>query len=411
MSSPIYVGIDVSQKQVEVAVVGADGHLLQPAKPFANSLLGAEAIEIYLSQIAEKHEANSVQVATEATSFFDWHLLEFLASSERLATYGAKIYRLNPKWVKKFKSIASQTDKTDKNDAVYIAERLRFRTPSQPFNAKMNYIPLQRLTRFRFHLTQQIATEKNYFLSHLFLKFSSFNLVAPFSNTFGATSLAVIEDFSVDQLVSHSVEDLLGFVIEKGRNRFADPNAVVAKLKQVARESYRIRPTLAKSVDLVLATTLANIRALDQSLKHINDAISSAIAGFEITLQSIPGIGPVYAAGIFAEIGDISRFHKEEQLARYAGLAWRKTQSGDFEGDETPLMREANAYLRYYLVEAANSVRNHEQSYRTFYKKKYNEVSRHQHKRALVLTARKLVRLIWALLSRGEIYQRKKVKP
>ncbi len=179
----------------------------------------------------------------------------------------------------------------------------------------------------------------------------------------------------------------------------------------MARESYRIRPTLAKSVDLVLATTLANIRALDKSLKHVDNAIASAIKGFEITLQSIPGIGPVYAAGIFAEIGSISRFQTEAQLARYAGLAWRKTQSGEFEGDQTPLMRSANAYLRYYLVEGANSVRNHEPSYRAFYKRKYNEVSRHQHKRALVLTARKLVPLIWALLSRGEIYQHKKVNP
>ena len=68
-------------------------------------------------------------------------------------------------------------------------------------------------------------------------------------------------------------------------------------------------------------------------------------------------------------------------------------------------MRQSNAFLGYYLVEAANSVRNHDPRYGAFYQKKKKEVSRRKHKRALVLTARKLVRLIYAMLSRGEIYQ------
>lgn len=71
-------------------------------------------------------------------------------------------------------------------------------------------------------------------------------------------------------------------------------------------------------------------------------------------------------------------------------------------------MRQSNAILRYYLVEAANSVKTHNPIYRAFYEKKKNEANRRKHKRALVLTARKLVRLIHAMLSRGEIYQPEK---
>ena len=40
----------------------------------------------------------------------------------------------------------------------------------------------------------------------------------------------------------------------------------------------------------------------------------------------------------------------------------------------------------------------------SYYSKKYREVPKHQHKRALVLTARKLVRLIDALLRNNQIY-------
>jgi hypothetical protein len=44
-------------------------------------------------------------------------------------------------------------------------------------------------------VSRQITVEKNDFLSHLFLKFSAYQQVKPFSDTFGATSQAVIAEF------------------------------------------------------------------------------------------------------------------------------------------------------------------------------------------------------------------------
>ena len=161
-------------------------------------------------------------------------------------------------------------------------------------------------------------------------------------------------------MAATDVEDLVVFVVEHSKNRFSDPKEVVKKLEAVARESYRIRPALAKSLNLVLGTTLANIRALQTSLI---EAIEKGFAVFTNTLQTIPGIGPIYAAGIFSEIGDIRRFATDAQLAKYAGLAWRKRQSGNFTAEDTPLMRQSNTILRYYLVEAANSVKIHNPIY------------------------------------------------
>jgi len=90
----------------------------------------------------------------------------------------------------------------------------------------------------------------------------------------------------------------------------------VEKLRQVARESYRIRPALAESVSLVLVMSWQNIRALEKTLHEADKAIANAFAAFPNTLQSVPGLGPVYSAGIFAEIGDINRFAADAQLAK-----------------------------------------------------------------------------------------------
>ena len=47
----------------------------------------------------------------------------------------------------------------------------------------------------------------------------------------------------------------------------------------------------------------------------------------------------------------------------------------------------------------------HDVSYAAYYEKKYKEVPKHKHKRAITLTARKLVRLVVRLLTTNEPYQ------
>ena len=43
-----------------------------------------------------------------------------------------------------------------------------------------------------------------------------------------------------------------------------------------------------------------------------------------------PGIGPVISSGIISEIGTIASFRSHDKLAKFAGLTWRKRQSGNY---------------------------------------------------------------------------------
>lgn len=56
------------------------------------------------------------------------------------------------------------------------------------------------------------------------------------------------------------------------------------------------------------------------------------------------------------------------------------------------------------MIEAADSVRKRSSEYTDFYNLKFHEVNKYQHKRVLVLTARKLVRLVYALLKTNRLY-------
>ena len=146
------------------------------------------------------------------------------------------------------------------------------------------------------------------------------------------------------------------------------------------------------------------MKALDSQIKQFDMAIADQMQLIPNTLTSVKGIGPVYSAGIIAEIGDINRFPNQAKLAKYAGLAWKQHQSGDFEAQNTRLIKSGNRYLKYYLGEAAMSLVRCDTEYSSFYHLKYNEVNKYQHKRALALTARKLVRLVFRLLKDNRLY-------
>lgn len=405
MSDTLFVGCDVSSKTNVICLMGKHGEKLG-YRNLPNTLSGAKKLESLLVKIMEEHGFSTLKIGTEAASFFDLHLLDFLASSEKLAPFNPSVYQLNAKIVRNFKKAYPDKDKTDKIDAFVIADRLRFGRLPEPYENHRPYLPLRRLTRHRFHLVESIAREKAYFVTHLYLKFSGFSAERPFASVFGSTSLAVITELSADEILTLPMEELTAFIIKKGKNRFRNPQQVVKTVKRAARESYRLRPALASSIDLILCSILQSIRALQQALKEVDKAIEKEFQTFPNTLQSIKGIGPVYSAGIFSEIGDIKRFPTEDALAKFAGLTWRRRQTGKFEAEETRMTKTGNQYLRYYLIEAANALRVHNAEYKAYYQNKYKEVTKHQHKRALALTARKLVRLVYALLKKGQLYNK-----
>ena len=267
------------------------------------------------------------------------------------------------------------------------------------------YKALQTLTRARFFAVQNLTREKERFANYLFLKCSGIAQSKDIPNT-GATTLALMEHFeTVDELANADLGELTAFVNKAGHGRFADPEATAKLVQAAARGSYRLPKTVNDSVNQVMSASIAAMRALESQIKTLEKAIEQQFEIIPNTLTSIPGIGKVYSAGIIAEIGDIGRFAGQASVAKYAGLVWTQHQSNEFEAEDTRLIKSGNRYLRYYLLEAANSVRRCDSEFRRYYDLKFKEVNKHQHKRALALTARKLVRLVFRLLKDNRLYK------
>lgn len=114
---------------------------------------------------------------------------------------------------------------------------------------------------------------------------------------------------------------------------------------------YHQRPDL----ELLFAPLVASIEVIEDQLRASNRLLESRAADDPVCsrLMSVPGVGPITALTFTATIEDPCRFARSEDVGAYAGLAPRRSQSGerDVRGN---ISKAGDPMLRRSLYEAAN---------------------------------------------------------
>jgi transposase len=128
------------------------------------------------------------------------------------------------------------------------------------------------------------------------------------------------------------------------------------------------------------------------------DAISDADA---LRLMTLPGVSMVTAIALLAAIGDIKRFPTARKLVAYLGLDPRVRQSGNEPAKHGRISKQGAGEIRGLLVEAAWHAARTPGPLHGFHQR---VALRRGSKIATVATARKLVVIVWHLLSRGQEY-------
>jgi hypothetical protein len=427
MTNRLQVGIDFSHKRADICLLGPQGELLQDHLACANSSPGFQQAKALLLEAIDGYEFDGIDISGEATNYYWLPFFQQLCHDADLNRHDLCLFLLNPRWVKWFKKCFPPDHKTDQNDPFYIAERTRTRRPDVAWQP-LDTLPLRFYTRYRFHLAQDLTREKNYYLTLLFLKVSAYGHFKPFSDTFGVASGHILsQELDLAALAALPVADLADYLAQLS-GTLPDPTGNAHKLQLAIQHSFPLPTELAQPVQNVLNATLAHIRFIKQQQQQVETQIKTLLPHYPNIqkLATIPKVGLILASGIGAEIGHTQRFLQsrkwdkkrkryrprtlrdaEDAVAKIAGLWWPKNASGDFEAQDRRMCKAGNTYLRYYLIQATNLMRQHIPEYAQFYDRKYQEVSKHQHKRALVLTARKSVGLFVGLLHRNEPYRSK----
>jgi len=107
---------------------------------------------------------------------------------------------------------------------------------------------------------------------------------------------------------------------------------------------------------------IMSLRRIIDGLTFEIDAFAKQISARLVThrgwqaIQAIPGIGPIMAAVLVAEIGDVTRFSRPEQLCAWAGLTPRHRES-DIKVHRGRITKQGSKLVGWACVEAAQKSR------------------------------------------------------
>ena len=151
---------------------------------------------------------------------------------------------------------------------------------------------------------------------------------------------------------------------------------------------------------LTLYSHLTNqIEPLTKRIRHLADKDPMAQL-----LMTIPGIGPLTAMFIIAEIEDISRFPSHRNLASSAGLVPSLDASAD-KSRTWRITKQGSPYLRTALVEAAQvtPTRMKKSRLNIFYRKRIVSAG---YQKAIVATAHKILQYVYYVLKNQTPYRK-----
>ena len=118
-------------------------------------------------------------------------------------------------------------------------------------------------------------------------------------------------------------------------------------------------------------------------------------------LLSVPGIGKVGALTLIAEIGDVSDFSSAEKLASWVGVVPTVAQSAGTLHTGS-ITKRGSAHVRWILTEIAHATtRSRMNGLKIFFERKKKALGTGK---AIIALARKIISLVWHLLSNDELY-------
>ncbi len=319
--SECYVGIDVSKDASTAQGIDSEGKKLF----YVEFTMNAEGFSKLLSALRPHcKDFSTVKAAMESTGCYHSNLLCFLV------TEGIQCYVINPLIIANFAKLSLRKTKTDKKDAMVIAQFLLMHKDALIKAAPSESLQdLKDLARERESLTVLMSGLKNDIKRMLQITFPELESLC---NVFSEPMRDIIKQFPSARLIRTAdfvaVKKALTPSDRRRTPPFYPEDFVAAAKKSVATDS------IAK--ELILPEKYTTLEHLMKQRERITEALVEACQAMMIEdieiITSIGGISDTTASAFLAEMGDYKAFPSYKHLIAFAGIDPSIHQSGKFEG-------------------------------------------------------------------------------
>jgi transposase len=377
----LFVGIDVSKDKFDACGIGEEG-----AKVFSlTAPMDRKGFEKLILHLKRK---SSLLLGLESTACYHVALFSYLTAK------GYKVVIINPLLISNFVKLQLRKTKTDKKDALTIAQFLVLRKEAlekQTFSADL--MELRDLARRRERLTDQVTKLKGNMKRILSVTFPELEHI---TGVFTKSILQLLTRFpSADALRKADVDTVAAIVVPRSWGKKS--RTWVETLMATASTSVGLS---SPAKELVLKQDASLLLYVEEQIKETTKLLMSVCnervkKDVEI-LTSIKGIGKITAMNFLIEMGgDITLYENDKKLIAAAGLDPSTYQSGKYEG-ASRISKRGNRHLRRVIWLMAKSTVFSNALFRTYFYKRRKEGL--PYKKAVLATAHKLMRVMFSML-------------
>jgi len=388
------LGIDVAKRRHHTTLLDEDGNIVFRNFSFAHDREGFDQLQRRLQATGQSPQA--ILVGMEATGHY------WLVLFQELTQAGYTVLVINPIVTAARRNVTIRGTKTDAVDSVLIARILREDHP------KISAIPeeevqlLRDLTRMRFECAQTAIAEKQRLIALLDLVFPEY--ADHFSDLFGATSRQVLAQFpTAQELAKVDIRRLTRLLKKASRGRMG--RAQAQQLKEAAQHSFALTGR-GETLALEIRFVVERLNLLLDPIKQLDQRFDAFLTHQQQLLRSLPGIGPVWAPTLLAEILPV--FHPELQhgakkLVAAAGIDVRQHDSGESTG-KGKMSKRGSKYLRTAIMQAAETAifTAHDPLFSVIYQRQLDRGKHHTV--ALSHVAHKMLHVIFSVLKNERPY-------
>ncbi len=342
--STVVIGVDVGKDQFEARASTHDRRYGRRHR-FSCNDEGFSSLLAYAESRRLEFGGRGFVFAMEPTGHYGDPLAQWLRR------HGAEVVAVSPLKTSRAKDLFDGTPrKTDEKDARVIAGlcfaglAVDWRTPRGP------YADLRVLVRRREQLVKQRTAELS--RVHRVLDVLFPELRELFSSLMCRSCLWLLGVAPTPKTVlALAADDLTAGLRTASRGILSQDRALA--IRAAAERSVGVTEGVL-AYRLVLEQHLAQLRVVMEQLVVLETRMDQALAlvPYRDRLLSIPGIGPVTAATLVGELGDLKEYRHSRQLLKMAGLDLIESSSGNRQGSRR-ISKRGRRYLRQVLYMAA----------------------------------------------------------